>query len=178
MPKTVSGHDAIRTIASPYLRAAKIPGTKITLRTRRSYLPLFLRLGYLLDKIHPLDQRGVGSYNYRAPRAGSGISDHAGYAADFWSDSIGAHVWPSAMKAATAREISKVLETFKTPKGEHIFGWGACNQAAGVVYTGPTYSQKVNNDPMHFFIAPNVTVADAEAAIKAMRINPDGTIAK
>jgi hypothetical protein len=86
MSKTVSGHDAIKSWGSPLLRAARIPGTSISLRTRRSALPLFLHLAARLNtEARPLNPRDTWSFNYRPIRTGSAVSDHAGYAIDCWS---------------------------------------------------------------------------------------------
>lgn len=178
MSQTISGHTAITTSASPLLAARKVPGRPITLRCRRAYLPLFLRLAVLLDQVEPLKVNNTWSYNYRAPRMGSStsISDHAGYAIDCWSNGIGTHTWPSRMPGDFARKISAILETFKTADGRHVFGWGATNSGVGVVYTGPLYTKHASNDPMHFYIAPGITVKDALAVRKAKRIKLDGTI--
>ena len=181
MPKTISGHNVIRSSASPWLRKAFLPGRpKIWIRVRRLDMPLFLRLLVLLDQVIPLTMRNTWSYYYRSPRMGSkrSVSDHAGYAVDGWSDKQGAHTWPSRMSKAEALEISAILEKFKTPDGRHIFGWGACRLAPGVIYTGPTYSKRESHDPMHFYRAPGITDKDVKACIKRMRINPNGTVKK
>ena len=177
MPDTLSGHPAITSPSSSMLAARKVPGRPVTLRTHKAYLPLFLRLGVLLDQVIQLKTMDTWSYAYRAPRMGSGVSDHAGYAIDCWSAREGAATWPSRMSAAQARHVSAVLETFKTKDGRHVFGWGASNKSPGVVYTGPTYTKTSTNDPMHVFIAKGITTADAAAVIKRMRIKPNGTIA-
>jgi len=134
----------------------------------------------LLDQVIKLTMRNTWSYYYRAPRMGStsSVSDHAGYAVDCWSDKAGAHTWPSRMSKEAALQISAILETFRTPDGRHIFGWGACRLAPGVVYTGPTYSKRESHDPMHFYRAPGITNADVRACIKAKRIRTNGTVAK
>lgn len=178
--KTISGHRAITTSASGLLVARKVPGRPITLRTRRVYAPLFLRLAVLLDQIEPLKTSNTWSFNYRAPRMGSSssVSDHCGYAIDCWSNGIGTHTWPSRMPAAKARAIGRVLETFRTKDGRYVFGWGATKSAPGVDYKGLTYSKSASNDPMHFYIAKGITPADALAVRRAMRIKLDGTIKK
>ena len=177
MTRTLSGHSAIVYSLSPFLKKGWIPGRLVWVKTHRVYLPLFLRMAVLLDiKVKPHKQRNTWSYYYRQARMSSGTSDHAGYACDFWSDDIGAHTWPSRMSAIEAANMSAVLEKFKTASGKHIFGWGACNLAPGVVYTGPTYDHPESHDPMHVFIAPGVTWADAREVIKRMGIQPDGKI--
>jgi len=158
------------------LRKAKVPGRPVTIITHRAYTRLFLRLLVLLDQVEPLLVRNTWSFNYRPPRSGGGVSDHAGYAIDAWSDGIGMHTWPSRMPANKALAISRILENFRTVDGRHIFGWGACNKAAGVIYTGKTYTKTEFNDPMHFFIAPGVSPLDAIRAARKMRIRQDGTI--
>ena len=178
MPKTISGHEAVTSSGSPLLRRATVPGRPIWILTRRAYTPLFLRLMVLLDQVEPLKMRNTWSFNYRPPRMGSGVSDHAGYAIDCWSDGIGAHTWPSRMPRDKALEISRLLETFRTKDGRYVFGWGACSQAPGVVYKGRTYSKTASNDPMHCYIAPGSTVRDALQVRRAMKIKKDGTIRK
>lgn len=176
MAATVSGHSAIKYSRSPYLKRAFVPGRPVWLATRKAYLPLFLRLAVLLDQVQPLKLSNTWSFNYRPPRMGSGVSDHAGYAIDCWSDGIGAHTWPSKMPKAKAIAVSAILEKFKTVDGRHIFGWGACNDAPGVVYTGPTYNRHESNDPMHFFIAPGISTTDAAQVIKTLGVKSDGTV--
>ena len=177
MPKTVSGHQAITSWGSPLLRAMRVPGTKISLRTRRSANPLFLHLAARLnDEVKPLSKRNTWSYNYRPIRMGQAVSDHAGYAIDCWSDDIGAHRWPSKMPATKARKISKILESYKTPEGKYIFGWGASKLAPGVTYKGTTHRTKAGNDPMHFFIAPGVTTRDLMRVRRLMGLRKNGTV--
>ena len=176
MARTISGHPAHRS-RSPWLATRYVPGRPIWLRTDRRALPLFLRLCVLLDQVEPLKLRNTWSYNYR-PNAigGGGISDHAGWAIDCWSDGIGRRGWPPAMTAKQATAISDVLERFKTADGRHVFGWGAVASAPGVTYTGPTYSRHSSSDPMHFFVAPGITPRDLAEVRKAMRIMSDGTV--
>ncbi len=176
MTKTVSGHDAIKTWGDPRLRAARIPGTTISLRTRRSCLPIFLHLFARLDReARRLSPRDTWSYNYRAIRTGSAVSDHAGYACDAWSSTVGAMTWPSRMPADLARKIGRILEDYKTPDGRYIFMWGAASIAPGVDYKGPTHRTQRGNDPMHFAIARGITNADLMRTRKAMRLKLDGT---
>lgn len=178
MSKTVSGHTAITSWGSPLLAARKVPGTKITLRTRKAALPLFLHLAARLnDEVQALSVKDTWSFNYRPIRMGGGsISDHAGYAIDCWSSTMGAHTYPSKMPAKSARKISAILEEYKTPDGRHVFGWGAASICPGVVYTGKTYHTKAGNDPMHFFIAPGIGVRDLMKVRKVMKLKLDGTV--
>lgn len=179
MAKTVSGHEAIKSVSSPLLSARLIPGTNITLRTRRTCLPVFLHLASRLDKeVEALSKRNTWSYNFRPIRMGEAISDHAGYAIDCWSDGIGAHRWPSKMPAAKAKKIGRILESYRTSAGEYIFGWGASSKAPGVDYKGETYHTEAGNDPMHFFIARGVSMAEVERVRKSMGIRLDGTVDK
>jgi len=109
--KTVSGHEAVTSWGSPLLRAARIPGLKISLRTRRAYLPLFLALAVDLNKIIPLSVKDTWSFNYRKPRMSGSVSDHAGYAIDCWSAREGAHTWPSRMKKAQAEKAMRTASS-------------------------------------------------------------------
>ena len=179
MPNTISGHRAITTSRSPLLATRHVPGRPVSLTTHRAFLPLFLRLAVLLDiNVAKLSPKDTWSYAYRAPRMGTAtsISDHAGYATDSWSAREGAHTWPSRMSKAQAEAMSAILERFRTVDGRHLFGWGACNKAPGVVYTGPTYNKPESNDPMHVFVAPGITALDALRARRKMRIKADGTV--
>lgn len=177
MAKTISGHTAITSSSSPLLVKRWVPGRPIWIKVHRAYAPLFLRLMVLLDQVEPLRQRNTWSYNYREPRMGSGVSDHAGYAIDCWSDGIGMHTWPSRMPVRQAHAIAGILERFKTADGRHIFGWGISKQApGGKLYTGPTYSKQESNDPMHFFIAPGIGIWDAWRTCRRMAIRKDGRI--
>ena len=177
MSKTVSGHPAIKSWSSPLLLARKIPGTKITLRTHRAALPLFLNLASRLNtEVRALSPKDTWSFNYRPIRMGQGaVSDHAGWAIDCWSSTIGRHTWPSKMPAKLATKISKILEEYKTPDGRYIFGWGAAKIAPGVTYKGFTHRTKAGNDPMHFIIARGITVSDLVKTRRAMKIKLDGT---
>lgn len=175
MPKTISGHAAITSSSSKFLRRCTVPGRPIWILVRRAYSPLFLRLMVLLDQVEPLKQRNTWSYNYREPRMGSGVSDHAGYAIDCWSDGIGAHTWPSRMPKEKAQQISRILDNFRTVDGRLIFGWGVCKDSPGVNYP-IVYQRHESNDPMHFYIAKGISTIDAIRAIRKMRIRRDGTI--
>lgn len=174
---TVSGHEAIKSWSSPLLSARTIPGTKISLRTRRSCLPLFLNLAARLnEEVKPLSKRNTWSYNYRAIRMGAAVSDHAGYAIDCWSDDIGAHTFPSKMPAVKARKISKILEEYRTEDGRYVFLWGASSLAPGVIYNGLTHKTKAGNDPMHFAIARGISTRDLMRVRKAMGVRLDGSV--
>jgi hypothetical protein len=178
MSKTVSGHDAIKSWGDPRLAARPIPGTKINLRTRRSALPIFLHLFARLNReVRPLNPKDTWSFNYRPIRLGQAVSDHAGYACDAWSSSVGAMTWPSKMPAKLAKQIGRVLEDYKTPDGRYVFLWGAARIAPGVDYKGPTHRTERGNDPMHFAIAPGITNRDLMRTRKAMRLRLDGTTA-
>lgn len=178
MSKTVSGHDAIKSWGSPLLAARRVPGTKVSLRTRRACLPLFLHLAARLnDEVKVLSTKDTWSFNYRPIRMGQrAVSDHAGYAIDCWSSNIGAHTWPSRMPATKAKKISLILEDYKTPDGRFVFLWGASSQAPGVQYAGPTHRTKAGNDPMHFAIAPGITIRDLMRTRRAMRLRKNGTV--
>lgn len=177
MSKTVSGHEAIKSWGSPLLAARKIPGTAITIRTRKACLPLFLNLAARLnDEVRELSSRDTWSYNYRPIRMGEAVSDHAGYAIDCWASNIGAHTWPSKMPAKIAKQIGLILEDYKTPDDRYVFLWGASSLAPGVRYNGPTHQTQKGNDPMHFAIARGITVRDMMRTRKAMGIGLDGRI--
>lgn len=179
MSKTVSGHQAIKSWGSPLLRAARIPGTKISLRTRKSALPLFLHLAARLNnEVQALNPKDTWSFNYRPIRLGQSVSDHAGYAIDCWSSTIGRHTWPSKMPAKKAREIGRILEDYTTADGRYVFLWGAASIAPGVDYKGPTHHTQRGNDPMHFAIAPGISTRDLMRVRRAMKLRLNGTVKK
>jgi hypothetical protein len=174
--KTVSGHDAIKLWGDPRLAARRIPGTRISIRTRRSCLPLFLHLAARLNReVRPLSPKDTWSYVYRPIRLGAAVSDHAGYGIDCWASTIGAMTWPSRMPADLARKIGRILEDYKTPDGRYIFMWGAASIAPGVNYKGPTHRTQRGNDPMHFVIARGIDTKDLMRTRRAMRLKLDGT---
>jgi hypothetical protein len=82
------------------------------------------------------------------------------------------------MPAKKARDISKILEDYKTKDGKYIFLWGASDQAPGVKYSGPTYHSTKYNDPMHFAIAPGVTTKDLMKVRRSMRLKLSGRVKK
>ena len=178
MSKTISGHLAIKDWGSALLRSARVPikSAKITLRTRKACLPLFLNVAQQLHRrVHPLSPRDTWSFNYRKPAMGSGISDHSGYAIDCWSSSIGAHTWPSRMSREQARNMAKVLSEYRTKDGRYVFGWGISSQApGGDIYRGPTYNSKTANDPMHVYIARGITMRDVMKVRRRMKIKRNG----
>lgn len=176
MARTLSGHPGIRSSADPRLVKRYVPGRPVWLRVRRAYAPLFLRLAVLLDQVEPLKVTDTWSYAYRPARLSNGLSDHSGGTAiDCWSSRIGANttIANNKMPADKAKAISKVLKQFKTADGRCVFGWGVSKQVPGVDYP-ITYDRM--NDPMHFFIAPGVSPADAAEVIKRLGIQSDGTV--
>lgn len=178
--KTISGHQAITSWSSPLLRVAQIPGTKISLRMRKAVLPLFLHVSARLnDEVQALSPKDTWSFNYRKPRMGSGVSDHAGYAADLWSSTIGAHTWPSKMPKTKAKKMAAVLSEYRTKDGRYVFGWGIAKVApGGDIYKGPTYNNPQFNDPMHIFVAPGITMRDCMRVRKEMKIDRNGRTKK
>jgi hypothetical protein len=138
-----------------------VPGRPIWFKTHRAYLPLFLRLGVLLDQVEPLKVGDTWSYAYRAPRlSGQGVSDHAGYAIDVWTTRSGAQ--GRRPTAAFKAKVMKVLDQFVTSDGRQVFGWG------GLYKNVP--------DAMHFFVNPGISPKDAAAVAKSLKVASDGTI--
>ena len=160
MARTISGHPALRSL-DPRLAKRYVPGRPVWFKTHRAYLPLFLRLGVLLDQIAPLSPADTWSYVYRQTRITSGkISDHAGYAIDVWSSrqgTLGRRPTP-ALRAT----VEKILDQFKTSDGRlGVEGGGDYRNVP---------------DPMHFNIAPGITTRDALEAAKRLRLRSDGTV--
>lgn len=160
MAKTISGHDALRSF-DPRLARRYVPGRPVWFRTHRAYLPLFLRLGVLLDQVIVLKPTDTWSYAYRETRITKGkTSDHAGYAIDVWTTRDGQQ--GRRPSVSLAKQVHDVLDKFKTADGRRVFEWG------GDYRNVP--------DPMHFNVSPGVSPKDAAAVIKALRLNSDGTV--
>ena len=175
MARTLSGHRAIRPLDFR-LKHREIPGRGIRLKTHRAALPLFLRLGVLLDGVIPLRDFDTWSYNYRKPRSsefGSTYSDHAGWAIDVWTTRQGRVGFPGTLTKRQAKMISTRLKRFRTDDGRYVFGWGVSDKIPGVDY--PHTYHRIN-DPMHFFIRPGITPRDLRAVRRKLGIALDGTI--
>lgn len=176
MPSTISGHDAL-PYGSLRLRRAPVPTVKgITLTTARSALPLFLNLAKRCHhQVRPLSTKDTWSHAYRPPRAGSGYSDHAGWAIDLWASTIGADTGtgPTNMTRSQAEAMSRILTRYVTPDGRLVFGWGTRASNPGVNY--PHTYQRLS-DPMHVFVRPGITAADLIATRKALGIGRDGLV--
>jgi hypothetical protein len=134
-----------------------------------------LRASVLLDGVAQLRTVDTSSYAYRMPRTSTTgpMSDHAGWAMDHWSARIGRQGLPSLMPRADAERISAILRRFHTIDDRLVFGWGASDLTPGVDYP-LTYSRL--SDPMHFHIAPGITVTDLKEVRTRLNINLDGTI--
>ena len=160
MATTISGHTALRSI-DPRLAKRYVPGRPVWFKTHRAYLPLFLRLGVLLDQTIPLRVSDTWSHNYRETRITRGkISDHAGYAIDVWSSREGAQGRPPS--PGLRKAVHDILDVFTTADGRRVFQWGG--------------DYKNVPDVMHFNVAPGITTKDAAAVIKRLRLLSDGTV--
>lgn len=167
MARSVSGHEVLRP-GDPRLATGTIPGTKRRLTLHRTALPLFLNaFAALSAEVKPLSW-DTWSYAYRPARAAAAWSDHAaGLAADAWSGSIGAQVWPARMTQAQAGRMLAVLRRYKTADGRRILGWGARAELGGDYHR--------INDPMHVYVRPGIGVADLVECQHRMGIRGDGT---
>ena len=174
MATTLSGHPAL-TPGDRRLKSGPVPGRPVTIRAHHAALPLMLRASVLFDRVCQIRVADSGSYAYRQPRTSSTgpMSDHCGWAMDHWSARIGREGFPAKMRANQAAQISQILLKFHTADDRLVFGWGASDQSPGVDYP-ITYSRL--SDPMHFYVAPGITVTDLKAVRARMRINTDGTI--
>lgn len=174
MGTTISGHPAANDYDDARLATGVVPGNAegVKLTVMRGCLPLFLHCAARLDReVEPLRKRDTWSIGIRDARMASGISDHAGWACDFWADGIGAHTWPPRMSAEKARKMLTIVASYKTPDGRRIFGWGAHESLGG------DYRKTASNDPMHVFVRSGITEADVAACAKRLRIRVDGTVA-
>lgn len=186
MTATVDGYPG-RPPGSPFLATRPVPSAEAhgwSITADRAWLPFLLDYARWASRhVQPLNRGNCWSYSWRAIRTGSALSAHAGWAIDLWSGTvsgpggrgIGAMTWPSAMPEDTARKISKRLEQYRTLDGRHLFLWGACNTAPGVIYTGPTYHYPQYHDPMHYALAPGIARDELREARKRLGIRRDGT---
>ena len=175
MSKTISGHEAIRPV-DLRLRTRLVPGRPIKFRTHYLALPLFLRLGVLLDGVIELRTYDTWSYAYRKPRTdefGAQYSDHAGWAIDVWTSRQGRVGFPGTMTKRQAAIISQRLKQFVTTDGRYVFGWGVSDKVPGVEY--PDTYHRIN-DPMHFFINPEIQMKDLKQVRASLNIALDGTV--
>jgi hypothetical protein len=169
MPTSINGWDVLDDPAwsDPRITRAKVPGYETWVLLRKDVAPLFLALvKELYDTIKPPTTRITEGYDYRPARAGGGAwSDHSsGTAVDLWPDSIGAHTWPPRMDAATAAKIVPIVKKYG------VILWGAHTSLGG------SYTQERNNDPMHFALKRDTSLADVKAVIAKLGIQPDGTV--
>jgi hypothetical protein len=175
MGETLSGHDAIRA-TDPRLRTHFVPGRPIKFKMHYAALPLFLRLGVLLDGVIALRTYDTYSYAYRKPRTdefGAKYSDHAGWAIDVWTSRQGRVGFPGTLTKRQAEMISQRLKQFITDDGRYVFGWGVSDKIPGVDY--PDTYHRIN-DPMHFFINPGIRVKDLKLVRASLNIALDGTV--
>lgn len=152
------------------LAIGTVPGTTIRLRMRRDALPLFLALAAEYHRtVAPLRKGECGAYDYRQARASSSWSDHSsGTAMDLnWGHegAQGARGGMATMSAAQIRACAALRSKYR------VVIWGG-DKARGGDYSQPRYW-----DPMHYALKPGTSSRDVAAAIKALRIRPDGTIA-
>jgi len=89
-------------------------------------------------------------------------------AVDVWPDGIGAHTWPARMSAAQARNVVKLLDTYREADGRLLFRWLAHESLGGAVH------RTSSNDPMHFELSSGLNPARVRAAMEHLRIGPDG----
>jgi hypothetical protein len=153
------------------LATGTVPGTNIRLRMRRDVLPLFLALAADWHRqVAPLRKGECGAYDYRQARASSSWSDHSsGTAMDLNWAHEGKQGPRGGMATMTPAQI-KAAAALRTKY--RVVIWGG-DKARGGDYRQPRYW-----DPMHYALKPGTTVADVKAVIKALGIQPDGTIAE
>jgi hypothetical protein len=154
----------------PRLKTGTIPGTKIKLRTRRYALPLFLALAAEYgQRVAPLREGEVWSWNARQARASSSWSDHAsGTAIDLNSAHEGAQGPRGGMATMSKTQINRCVDIKRRYR---VVIWGG-DKARGGDYSQPRYW-----DPMHYALKPGTTKAEVMAVIKALGIQKDGTFA-
>lgn len=156
MTRTISGHDAITSSADPRLVRQAVDGTGWTLLAHRDYAPILASVAAAWHReVAPLrlDPLECWSYAYRPPRAGSGTSDHAGYAIDLNSAHEGAQgAWGgmATMNAQQLRACKAIADRYRP-----VVYWGGSTTWGGQ-YTQPRYW-----DPMHWYIRPGATAQAA-----------------
>ena len=152
--RTISGHDAIVTSSSSLLDRVTVNGW--TLIAHQAYAQVFARLAAdWAATVHPLrlDPLECWSYAYRPPRMGSGVSDHAGYAIDLNSAHEGAQGVYGGMRTMSRSQLEACQ--LLTKRYGSVLHWG------GSVEWGGQYHQPANWDPMHWYVRPGATAADA-----------------
>ncbi len=175
MAVTLSGH--------PYpppqgIGTFRVPGTTRSITVARAFAPLLLDL-LRRWQVHPdlggrrlnLNPGPLDSLTARPARAGGGaLSDHAGYAIDVRYDVLKAD-HAEHMTRAENEAVRALLAAYSG-----VIAWGGPTASASRANPGRSvgrYSRLI--DEMHFYIAPDITVAKAQKVQKSLGIRPDGT---
>ena len=169
MPTSINGWPVLEP-TSTQLVSMTVPGTTRRIRMRADVIPLFLALAS--EYSHSIDAIDQGTlddwgYAYRQSRMSSAWSDHSsGTALDLNASTEGRQGtgplawWKSAQHYVLATRL-------KAKYGVVIWG--------GSKALGGDYQYEKNWDWMHWAIRPGTTLAQVQAKIKELGIQPDGT---
>ena len=179
MPNTICGLPVV-TPGSPLLATAPIPGCPTRrLTLHKDVLPLFLAIAADYHRtIAPLD---VGtwdewSYDYRPARTSSSWSNHCGYAMDLNASQEGARGTAWTTWWLTAKRNLKAQRLRRKYK---VVNWGAWTKIADDPHTAQIEGwDAAYADAMHWELKRGTSIADVQAVIKKLGIQPDGTIIK
>jgi hypothetical protein len=170
MPNSINGWPVLEP-TSPKLVTRTIPGTTRKIRMRDDVIPLFLAFAAEYHKtIAPIDQGTLDDwgYAYRTSRLSSAWSDHSsGTAFDLNATAEGRQ---GTGPLAWWKGVSRYIKATRLKAKYGILIWGGAKDLGG------DYGNPANYDWMHWALKPGTNVADVSAKIKALRIQPDGTI--
>lgn len=176
MPNTICGLPVLEP-GSPRLVTRPIPGCPARRLTMDvDVIPLFLALAADYHRlIAPLD---VGpwdewSYDHRIARESPNWSNHNGYAMDLNASQEGARGtgWTTWWKTA-----NRNLKAQRLRRKYKVVNWGAWTEIADDPHTAQIEGWDAAwADAMHWELKPGTTIADVQAVIAKLRIQPDGT---
>ena len=169
-PTTLNGWTAIGSSSDPRMTRLTVPGTHKAVTLRKEVMPVFSSILQRINReVLPLNAGPLDSWEYRQARLGGGLSNHAsGTAIDFRYDVLKAdHL--VHMNPAQRRQMEKILDSYKTPDGHRLFGWGgewtpgrACDEMHLEVGQGWQVGRSIN-------------AADFTRFTASHHLRPDGT---
>lgn len=165
---------------SPLLATAPIPGCPTRrLTLHKDVLPLFLAIAADYHRtIAPLDQGtwDEWSYDYRPARTSSSWSNHCGYAIDLNASQEGQR---GTSWAGWWRDKQRNVKAWRIRRRYKIVNWGGWAEYADDPHTAQREGWEAAwSDPMHWELKAGTTLADVQAVIKKLGIQPDGTRVK
>lgn len=176
MPNAICGLPVVPP-GSPLLERKPIPGCpNRSLTMHKDVLPLFLALAADYHRlIAPLDQGewDEWSYDYRPARTSSSWSNHTGYAVDLNASAEGQRGtgwttwWQTAKRNLKAQRLRRRYK---------VVNWGAWTKIADDPHTSAIEGWDAAwADAMHWELRAGTTLADVQAVIAKLGIQPNGT---